>query len=155
MFLHCHIRLLPWCISSASNPGAIPICYMIEALATTMQQRADAPVAATATEPKGPQALASMQAVLHIKLRLHLFPFFPHQTFPLLALPQSGTHSLSSLSIPCTKSGITPPMVHLTIDLVRGTVLKLQRQMSAVGTPLQRAKGSCPDHHQRHPTMTQ
>ena len=31
------VRLLPWCISTATNPGAIHICYMSEALATTIQ----------------------------------------------------------------------------------------------------------------------
>ena len=31
------VRLLLWCISTAANPGALPMCYMNEALATAMQ----------------------------------------------------------------------------------------------------------------------
>ena len=42
------VKLFLWCISTTANPGMIPICYMNEALATTMQCRVDTPVAATA-----------------------------------------------------------------------------------------------------------
>ena len=31
------VWLLLWCISTATNPGALPTCYMSKALATTMQ----------------------------------------------------------------------------------------------------------------------
>ena len=40
-----------------------------------------------------------------------------------MALPQLGTHFRFIIN-PCTKSGIAPPVVHLMIDLARGTYAK-------------------------------
>ena len=59
------VRLLPWCISTATNPGMIPICYMSEALATTMQQRVDAPAGTTIPESEGSQTPASTSSPAH------------------------------------------------------------------------------------------
>ena len=79
------VRLLTWCISTATNPGVMPICYMSEALATAVQQGA-------AQWLPSHQSLRThmsqpLQTALHTKLGLHHFPFFPCQTSPLLALP--------------------------------------------------------------------
>ena len=92
------------------------------------------------------------QVALHIKLGLHLFPFFPCQTFPLSALPQFRCLHIRFIINPQQRSRITPPMSHLTIDLSRGIMLKLQSLMSAVGTALHRTMGNHMKHCQRHPT---
>ena len=70
------VRLLPWCISTTANPGAIPTHYMSGGLATTMQQRVDAPAATTAPESMVTCALASTSS-----------PACPTETPPILILP--------------------------------------------------------------------
>ena len=59
------VRLLPWCIPIAANPGTIPIHYMSEVLATALQKRVDAPAGATASEPEGPKVPGSMSSPAH------------------------------------------------------------------------------------------
>ena len=59
------VRLRPWCISTATNPGAIPIYYMNETLATTMQWREDVPTATNTPESKDSWAPASTNSPLH------------------------------------------------------------------------------------------
>ena len=132
------VRLLPWCLSTATNPGTLPTCYMGEALATTVQWRANSPSATTTALSKG-----SQWAALCTKLRLHLFPFFQCQTFPLEAVcSKSGIHSLQ---VPCWspahKVGLLLPSVHPMINLVIGSLLKLHRLMSAVGAALHMVQG--------------
>ena len=121
------VRLLPWCISTAANPGMIPIHYMSEALTTTVQQRMDAPVATTALGSEGSQALASTNNPAH-QTGTPPLPFFPCHTFYLSAFPQLGVHLSGLSSIPSTKSRITSPTVHLMIDLGRGPWPKLQTE---------------------------
>ena len=50
------VKLLLWCISTTASPGALPTCYMSEALATTVQWRAEAPrtTKLQSLGPKGP-----------------------------------------------------------------------------------------------------
>ena len=48
------VRLSPWCISTATNPRGLPTCYLSEALATTVQWRAEFHMAATSAESGGP-----------------------------------------------------------------------------------------------------
>ena len=147
-------RLLPWCISIVNNPDVIPIHYMSEVLATIMQQEVDAPTATTTPESKDSQAPASMSSPA-CQTGTPSLPFLPMLDIPLVGTLQSGTQSLGSSLIPCTKSGIVPPVAHLMINLARGPVLKLQRLMSAASTALHRAKENHLKHHKRHPTMTQ
>ena len=112
----------------------------------------------TAQQPPPHQSLRAHrsqppQAAMCFKLGLQLSQFCPCQTFHLSALPQSGTHLLCSSSIPSAESRITPPMVHLMIDLPRGPIPKPQRLMSTVGTTLHMAMKNCPKQHWRHPAM--
>ena len=83
------VRLPPWCISTTAIPGAISICYMSEALATTVQWRADAPVAATAPELKGPQAPASMSSPAH-HTEIPPLPILPMSDIPVIGTPPVG-----------------------------------------------------------------
>ena len=150
------VRLLPWCISTVASPGTIPMHYMSEALATTVQWRLDAPAVTTTCGSKGSQAPASMsslacQCTVHPVL-LHLFPFFPCWTFPLLT-PPAGCSLVRFIIDPQHKKWNWPPVVHLPIDLARGPMSKLQRLTSAVGIALHWARGNCPKCHQRHSTM--
>ena len=54
------VKLLPWCISSA-----IPLHYLNEALAMTVQQKEDIPVTTTAPELEGSQILAPSDSPAH------------------------------------------------------------------------------------------
>ena len=93
------------------------------------------------------------QAALCIKLGFHLFQFFPCQTFPLLALPQLGTHLSGLSSIPRTESWLAPLVAQPMINLARGSMQQLQRPMPAVDTTLHRAMENHLKQHWRHPTM--
>ena len=73
----------PWCISTTANPGALLICYMSEALATTVQLRAEVPMAANTPEPWGPSGTGLYEAAQHAKLRLP-----PHPILPIKHSPQ-------------------------------------------------------------------
>ena len=86
------VRLLPRCISTTTNPGAIPMHYMGEALATTMQWRVDAPAAATVLEPEGPQAPVSTSSPVH-QAGAPPLPIFSMLDIPLIGTPPVG-HSL-------------------------------------------------------------
>ena len=83
------VRVLPWCISTTVNPGVIPTCYMSEALATTMQWRADAPVATTTPESEGWQAQASM-SILACQTGTPPLPVLPMSDIPLISTPPVG-----------------------------------------------------------------
>ena len=58
------VRLLPWFLFTAANPGAVPIYYMSETLTTVVQPGADASVDTT-PEFKSSQVLASMISPVH------------------------------------------------------------------------------------------
>ena len=90
------VRLLPWCISTTANPCTIPICYMNEVLATTVQWRADAPMPTTTPESKGSQALGSTSSPAH-----------QTGTPPLPVLPMSDIPPIG-----------TPPIWHSLIRLI-------------------------------------
>ena len=89
------VRLLPWYISTAANPNAIPICYMSEALATIMQQGVDAPMATTAPESEGSWALASTSSLVH-QTGTPALPLLPVFDLPLFCTPPVE-HSLIRL----------------------------------------------------------
>ena len=137
--------------SPLPNPGMIPICYMSEALATTVQWRVDA------QQPPPHQSLRAHRPSLHEQPCTSNWDSTSsnssHVRHSLIGTPQLGAHSSGSSSIPSTKSRITPPMAHPMINLARGPMLKLQRLMSAVGTALHRVMGNCLKQHWRHPTM--
>ena len=80
------IRLLLWCISTPANPGALPACYLCEALATTVQWRVEIPMPATAPESGVPQAQVSMSRPAHQTKTP------PHPILPLSNIPLIGTH---------------------------------------------------------------
>ena len=84
------VRLVSCSFSTTANPGIIPICCMSKALATAMQQRADAPATATAQELNGPQAPASMSN-----------PAFQIETPPLPILCMSDIPLISTLQVGC------------------------------------------------------
>ena len=87
--------------------------------------------------------------VLHAKLRLYLFPFFPCQTFPSLA-PPAGCSPVGFLIYSQHTKWDHSPMVPLVINLVRGPVPKLLKPKSVVGTAHHRTMENCLNHHQRH-----
>ena len=58
------VRLLPWFLFTAANPGAVPICCVSETLTTIMQPGVDAPVD-TSSEFESSQAQASMSNPVH------------------------------------------------------------------------------------------
>ena len=89
------VRLLPWCISTTTiNPGALPTHYMSEALATTMQQGVEAPVATTTPESRGSQALASMGSPA-CQTETPPLPILPMSDIPLIGTPcRTFTHCI-------------------------------------------------------------
>ena len=146
------VRLLPWCISSATNPDNLPTYYMSESLATNMQQRVEAPTATTTPESGGPQALDSMSSPVGQTETLPL-PILPLSNIPLISTPSVG-HSLVRLFIdPQHTKQDCSPMVPLMINLVRGLMPKLPKPKSAVGTAHHRVTENCLKHQQRHTPM--
>ena len=85
------IRLL--CISTVTNPGMIPICYMSEALATALKQRVDAPAATNAPESEGSQAPDSISSPAH-QTGTPPLPILPMSDIPLIGTSQLGRCSL-------------------------------------------------------------
>ena len=73
-------------ICTAANPGTILIGYMSEALATTLQWRVDAPVAAITLESKGSQVLASKSSPAH-QTGTPPLPSPPISDIPLIGAP--------------------------------------------------------------------
>ena len=86
------VRILPWCISTATNTGAVPLHYMKEALANDMQQKTDVPVTATTPESMDSQASASISSPVH-QARTPPLLFLPIPDIPTASTPQSGAHS--------------------------------------------------------------
>ena len=91
------VRLLPWCISTATNPGALPTCYLSEALAITMQQRVEVPMAAIAPESVDPQALVFMSSSA-CQTETPPLPISPLSNILLMCTLPVG-HSLAGLLI--------------------------------------------------------
>ena len=87
------VRLHPCCISTTANPFALPTCYMSEALATTVQWRARAPMATTTLESGGQQALVSMSSPVW-QTETPPLPSLPLSKIPIISTPLVG-HSLN------------------------------------------------------------
>ena len=146
------VRLFPWCISSVTNLGALPTCYLSEALATTMQWRAKIPMASTSPESRDLQAQVSMSRLACQTETLPL-PILPLSNIPHISTPPVG-HSLTGLLIdPSTWSGIASPVVPPMIDLARRLVSKPLKATSAVGAAHCRAMENCLKYYQRCMTM--
>ena len=142
------VRLLPWCISTAANPGALATNYLSEALATTVQWRAEVPMATIAPESGDPQDWVSKNSPLH-QTRNPPLPILPFQTFPSLAPPVG--HSFVRLLINSQHTNwIAPAVMPLMINLVRGFMLKQLKLKSAVGSAHHRTMKNHLKHHLRH-----
>ena len=89
MSLMDSIRLLPWCISTTSSPGALPPCYMREALATAVQQIVEALMAVTVLESEGWQALVSTSSPAH-QMETSPIPIPVLLNMPLIGTPPVG-----------------------------------------------------------------
>ena len=88
------VRLLPWCVS-----GALLACYKSEALATTVQQKVEAPMAANTPESWGPQALVSTSSPVCQMETLPL-PILPLSNIPLIGTPPVGHSPVRFLTDP-------------------------------------------------------
>ena len=91
------IKLLPWCISST-----FPLCYMSEALATTMQQDEDIPTSTTVPEPEGSLAPGPSNTPAHQTGPL-LLPVPPLPDIPFVGTPSNGCPFAGFIASPTQK----------------------------------------------------
>ena len=101
------VGILPWCISTTANLGGLPACYMSKALATTMQQRVGASVAATTPESWGSQALASMSSPA-CQTETPPLPILPMSDIPLIGTPSRAFTHWVHHQFPAHKVGLLP-----------------------------------------------
>ena len=80
------MKLLHWCICPT-----VPLCYMKEALSTTMQQDEDIPATSTVPETESSQVLGPSNSPAHqtgtLPLPVHLLPYTPFVGTPQVGHP--------------------------------------------------------------------
>ena len=117
------VRLLPWSVSNADNPGTAPTFSVGEAVTTAMQPRWKPLLMTPLQDLRDLMPLClwfpqHQQVAQHIRLTLHLqlSPFPASRTLAL----QLGSHTSCSASPPNPKSMIISPTVYLITNVTRG-----------------------------------
>ena len=138
------IKLLPWYISPV-----VPLCYMNEALATSVQQDED--ISVTTTVPKledsqapDPSDSPACQTGTPL-LWMHPLLDIPFNGTP----PQLGAHLLDSLPAPHRESGTTLQAVPSMTNVISRPMLTPRRLRSRANTALHRVMKTHPNWYWR------